>query len=364
MRVLQIISQTAVGGAESFAHALSCELSRRGHAVLLLANRDNGPLFERPRPEGMEVRALDRTGRSDPRIIPFLLGAIRSFRPNLIHSHNFGANTWARMLAHLFPRIRVICHEHSGLKGKQPRSRDRIDRILYRRASAVFCVSDELRLLLRDRIKVPEARLHTLPNGIDVDYYARPEGVAVDPGGVVCVASLTPVKNHAGLLKAWKEVMTIQPHARLTLVGEGTLRRAIEEQIRRDRLDGSVTLAGLQADTRPSLWRASIFVMASHREGLPLALLEAMAAGLACAAPGVGGIPEALDGGNAGRLFPPGESAELRDAILALLSSPGERAALAGRALDRVRERYSLAACVDLIEMAYRKGRAQIPRSG
>lgn len=364
MRVLQLISQTKVGGAESFGHSLCCELARRGHQVLLLANRANGPLFERAHPAGMETRALDRTRRSDPRIVSFLLGAIRDFHPDVIHSHNFGANTWARILARLFPRIRLVCHEHSGLKVRQPARRDTIDRLLYGRASAVFCVSEEVRRVLQDRIGVRGEILHTLPNGIDIGRYARPPDTPVELGEVVCVASLTPVKNHAGLLDVWREVVGAWPGAHLTLVGEGALRGEIEERIRNDRLAGSVSLAGLQADPSPWLWRASIFVMASHHEGLPLALLEAMAAGLACVAPRVGGIPEALDGGRAGRLFPPGGAAELRDAILSLLSSPDERAILAGRARDRVRERYSLAACVDAIEKAYYDARTRIPRSG
>ncbi len=353
MRILQLISQTAIGGAETFALNLSCELVRRGHEVLLLSNRANGPLFELPRPPGLEVSALDRTSRRDPRIIRFLTSSIVRFRPEVIHSHNFEANTWARSMGLLFPRIRIVCHEHSGLKGRQKRNRDWLDRLLYRRCAAVFCVNEELRELMRDRIGIEERILHVLPNGIEVERYEPPASVERNRHEAVCVASLTPVKNHAMLIDAWSEVIERIPEARLTLVGDGALRGDLHGKAHARGIGQSITFAGLTADVRPFLWKASVFVMSSHREGLPLSLLEAMSAGLACVAPSVGGIPQALAHGDAGVLVPAGDASALAEALAALLSDPGACRRLGERAHRQAAERYSLRACADRIEAAY-----------
>ena len=140
MRVVQLIAQNTIGGAETVGYTISVELARRGHDVLLLANRDNGPLFERERPSNMQVKAIDRKSRLDPRILSFLIGSIKEFRPDILHSHNFESNTWARSLGFLFPGLPVICHDHSGRKSNQPTHRIWIDRLLFRRCAAVFAV--------------------------------------------------------------------------------------------------------------------------------------------------------------------------------------------------------------------------------
>lgn len=353
MRILQLISQTFIGGAETFGFAVSAELARRGHEVLLLANRLNGPLFEKERPRGMEVRALDRRSRLDPHIVSFLAGAIREFRPDVFHSHNFEANVWARTISLLYPRLPIVCHEHSGKKIHQQGHRIWIDRILYPRCAAVVVCTPSLEQLMRERYHLPDRKLHYLPNGIEVDRYFPDGSIARDPLEVVCVAALTPVKNHEGILRAWRNVVDAHPRARLTLVGQGDLHDQLVARRHELGLDANVAFAGMQADVRPYLWKASIFLLFSHAEAGPISLLEAMAAELACVAPEVGEIPAMLDGGKAGRLVPLEDERALATALTELLSSTEERAALAGRGRAHVTANYSVGKCVDGIEAIY-----------
>lgn len=353
MRVLQLISQTRLGGAEIFAYTLSRELTLRGHEVTLLANRSNGPLFDLERPEGMRVQALHRTSRWDPGIVGFLIGSILRFRPHVLHSHNFEANTWARALGLLFPHLTVICHDHSGRKIHQPRHRIWIDRLLFRRCAAIFVVSDELGILLRRRHRVPARLVRVLPNGIDAASFRPPFGHSRHPLGVVCVASLTEVKNHSGILRAWREVVRAHPGARLTLVGDGPLRAALEAQARDEGSASSVVFAGLQNDVRPVLWANSALVLFSHREALPLSLLEGMAAGLACVAPSIGGIPQVLRDGDSGRLVAPGDEPALAQALIDLLGNPESLRMMTLAAQEDVAERFGLRTCIDRIEQTY-----------
>jgi glycosyltransferase involved in cell wall biosynthesis len=139
------------------------------------------------------------------------------------------------------------------------------------------------------------------------------------------------------------------------LVGDGPLRRELADQAARLGVSDAVELAGLQVDVRPLLWRASVFALASHREAMPLALLEAMAAGLACVAVSVGEIPEVLEHGRCGMLVPPADADALGAAMLRLLEDDEAREALATAARSRVESAYSLRSCVDRVEEAYRE---------
>ena len=360
MRIVQLVSQTVLGGAETYGYNLASGLAERGHEVLFLANRSNGPLLEKPRPEALRVDALARRSRLDPSILTFLVGHLREFRPEVLHAHNFGANSWARTLGLLFPRMAVICHVHAGrMVTSQRTDRAWIDRVLFRRADLVLGLNEEMMAYLTGRLRVPRERALLLPNGIDMERFSPPPDGTRDPLEVVCVASLTDVKNHVCLIDAWSRVARKVPGARLTLVGDGPLRGELEAQAEALGVSGSVTFAGLQSDVLPFYRRAAIFTLTSHREALPLSLLEAMATGAVPVASQVGGIPEVLEDGRTGFLVPPGDveavAARLTERLVDL-----EGTARIGRAARRsVEGRYGLGAALDRLEVAYGKALAR-----
>jgi len=356
VRIIQLIPQNQLGGLECLAYRVSSQLSSRGHEVLLLSNRDNGPLFDQNRPSNMQVRALNRRSRLDPRILPFLAGSIRHFDPQILHSHNFEANTWARTMGLFFPRVAVICHSHSGNTFFLPRHNVWIDRLLYRRCDGILVVNNELKSLLRDKHQAPPSKIHVLPNAIEVEYYKLPAGQPLrEPLEVVCVASLTETKNHVSLLTAWRQVAVAFPQARLTLVGDGPLRGTLEKQAQEQNISDSIRFVGLQCDVRPFLWRASIFVLPSLREGMPMSLLEAMASGTACIATAVGGIPDLISDGITGRLVRPGDSSSLANTLLELLRCHEEVEQLGQRAQKKIAASFCLDRYVDRVEALYKK---------
>lgn len=354
MRIAHLISQTVLGGAESYGFTLASELAARGHVVRLLANRANGPLFERSRPSGLEVRALPRTNRLDPSIFRFFARELDGFRPDIVHAHNFGANTWARAWGLLHSRIGIVCHIHSGrMVTSQAPHRREIDRLLFRRADAVIVLNKEQVDYVATRLDLPRERILLLPNGIDMVRFAPPAPGERNPLDAVCVASLTPVKNHEGLLRAFAAARVRAPSARLTLVGDGELRGTLEALARTLGIEDSVTFAGLQPDVLPYLRRAGVFVLASHREAMPLALLEAMASGMAAVASAVGAIPEMIEDDVNGVLSPADDVAALGAHIGDLLVDPVAQARLGRAARETVVNRYSLRASVDQLERLY-----------
>ena len=349
MRILQLISQSRVGGAEVVGFTLASEFARRGNPTLLLSNRANGPLLDRPHAPGMVVAALPRTHRYDARIVPFLLGRASGFRPDVIHAHGWEASVWGRLLGLANPGVAVICHMHSSqFVHRHTRWRILIDRLLYSRADAVLVLNEIQKEFLLRVGRLDPRKLHVVPNGIDLDRFSPLPGQRRNHSAV-CVANFTNVKNHESILRAWKLVVAEVPDARLTLVGSGPLEEDLRGQARASGLGDQVVFAGPRDDVRPFLWDAQIFVLFSHLEALPLALLEAMAAGCACVTSAVGGIPEVLEHGRTGVLVPAGDVAALSAAVVQLLRNDRQRDALAADGGREVARRFALDPWLDRI---------------
>jgi len=208
----------------------------------------------------------------------------------------------------------------------------------------------------------PRSRIHYLPNGVAVPparepgdrVAARVALAAVDPALnppdwaplAVYAGRLHEAKGLADLVAAWEAIVGRWPNARLCLAGEGPLRETLAEQIEVRGLDGRVVLAGTFDQVDELLAAADLFVLPSHQEGMSLALLEAMAAGLPIVATDIPGNRDLLAADRHALLVPPGDPAALAAAIGRLLDEPELAAELGAAARDRVAGEFSLAKCV------------------
>jgi glycosyltransferase involved in cell wall biosynthesis len=156
------------------------------------------------------------------------------------------------------------------------------------------------------------------------------------------VANFTPKKDHLGLLRAMDAVRRHIPGAQLLLIGTGPLEAELRHAVEQHGLAENVRFLGSRADVPTLLPALDVFVLGSRFEGLPISLLEAMAANVACVATRVGGIPEAIDDGRTGLLVEPGHPDVLAEAIVVLLSDPATRARLARGGRDRVAADFSI----------------------
>jgi glycosyltransferase involved in cell wall biosynthesis len=212
------------------------------------------------------------------------------------------------------------------------------------RAAFVACISDFCRsqgMLFSD--PAHWNRLHIIHCGIDPALYARDEGRP--PGAhLVLVGRLAAVKGVPVLLDALARVTDI-PGLRLTLVGDGPDRAALETHARALGLSGIVTFAGYQTSTQvaATLRDADALVLPSFAEGLPVVLMEAMATGLPVIATQIAGIPELVRDGENGRLVPPGNADALAEAIRDILTDPARAHAMGAGGQARVRADHDIA---------------------
>jgi glycosyltransferase involved in cell wall biosynthesis len=187
------------------------------------------------------------------------------------------------------------------------------------------------------KVGFAENQIVLLPNGVNPATYeeiaARRARTPVIPGErqtVVCLARLAYQKGQDTLLQAWRIVQARMPTTRLILAGEGGMRAQFECLAASLGVAETVEFAGLVTDTRSLLAEAHAFVLPSRFEGMPNALLEAMAAGLPCVATRVSGSEDIIVDGQSGLLVPPDDPKALASALLAILTDP-ERASAMGR---------------------------------
>lgn len=165
-------------------------------------------------------------------------------------------------------------------------------------------------------------------------------GLAANDRLVLTVARFTPQKGHTALLAAIPTILEREPHAKFLLVGRGPEQASIEEQVRDTGLGDAVRLLGQRDDVADLLASADLFVLPSHFEGLPLALLEAMADGVPVITSEVGGTVEAIGSGHP-FLVPPGDAAALASAIVGALGDPAGARASADMAQARFHAQFS-----------------------
>jgi glycosyltransferase involved in cell wall biosynthesis len=356
--VYSVVDRTGSGGAQTVIARLLTSLRRRGHVVTAAWP---GPA---PRPVPGEwvcplhVRpasgAVPSRGRKYhlPSLVRLAAGLIR-FRPQIVNVHFVSEQAlYFLRLGGLFGYKTVLSAHGTDVLKPAPAWRDLLPDFLGR-ADAVTVVSQNLAERVLSYPGVDPARVHVIPNGIDCGFWSPGGGGPPVPPMAVAVGRLEPVKGFDLLLRAFAAVRGAVPDARLCIVGDGRLAGELTAQAGALGLGGAVELPGRldRESVRDRLRRASVFVLSSRSEGMPLALLEAMACGVPPVATRVGGVPEVVAGG-AGLLVPPGDADALAAALVRVLRDPGLAAEL-GQAAHRRAQAFSSASSEAAYERLY-----------
>ncbi len=347
-RVLQLIASSRGGGAVH-VRDLTFGLQAQGFSVCVAMPEDDGNV----RRDELESQAVPFhrvdiaegfSGRALWRIRELASGA------DLLHVHGARAALFGRLVAASLgqQRPRTLFTVHGFAAPHYPWIKRKalllIERILARVTDAWICVSQAERdSLIASRAADPR-RTTVIHNGIDVTRFAPLEEacqsarhtLGLDPTGyvVVTVCRLYRPRDLGTLLQAFRLSVDRGLRGQLLIVGEGPLRPDIERHVASLKLGGIVRLLGMRRDVPLLLSAADCFVLSSRGwEGLPLTVLEAMAAGLPVIASDVGGTKEAVVEGETGHLFAPGDFGALASRLqeLAANRSRGHELGLAGR---------------------------------
>jgi glycosyltransferase involved in cell wall biosynthesis len=304
------------------------------------------------RQQRLPYRTFASKSATDRNTVADLKAWIKEFKPHVIHSHGYKADIVAWLAGKTsLAGLMATCHPWLGTReSRRMWLYKKLDQLTLTRFDKVVAISDAVKadctegLCRRNDIQV-------IANGLDLDSsdFDKPAagdrkkwGISADAFVLGVIGRLSQEKGQRQLLPAFAELCrkTERPLT-LLLAGDGPDRTYLEKLARELGLNGQVKFLGFQQDIPALLACLDLFVMPSLSEGLPLALLEAMAAGRSILATDVGEIKQILDNGLGGLVVEPGNSEKLYKALADLIDQPARRQEMAQYAREQAKSRFS-----------------------
>jgi glycosyltransferase involved in cell wall biosynthesis len=359
IRLVEIIATLDLGGAETQLAETTARLDRRRFEPRVIALTRGGPLERRLAEAGVPLEVVGKRGKADPGALLRLARRLRALDPDVVHTHLFTANAYGRAAARAARlRAALVASEESTDPAKPAWARA-IDRRLAPATARVVCVSEAVRAAQESR-GIPPAKLVVVPPGVDVESIRLRATEPPEPWRTVTVCRLEAPKDVETLLAALALLRARGRPATLDVAGDGPDRPRLEAAVARLGLLGAVRLLGAREDIPALLARAPVFALSTRYEGLGVAILEAMALARPVVASAVGGVPEAVAGGETGLLVPPGDPGALASALEALHADPARARALGEAGLARVRARFTIEARVAALERIFEEEAARV----
>jgi glycosyltransferase involved in cell wall biosynthesis len=381
LRVAQLVETLDAGGAEALAVDIAGELAVRGHESHLIVARGDGPFRNRALPSVAfhDLGRPRRDGSQVYRIAHFLEmcrrleAMLRSDRIDVLQTHLPKANFLGLVMAwrgvcRVYPTVHNNREfDYGDRAGRTKRALRRAGyRQMLRHCRAVIAVSEQVKASLVEELGVGPglaARIAVVPNGVRIGTPPAPDrlealraawGAAEGQALIIGAGRLTPQKDFASLVAALAGLESVSTDWRCVIAGDGELRADLESRIEAAGLRGRVRLAGLIDDLPALLAAADLFCLPSRFEGLPLVLLEAMAAGLPTVAFAIDGVTDVVHDGRQACLAPPGDIHAFADAIASLLNDRNRCREMGAAAHALAAGRYGFGTTVDRLEAVYR----------
>jgi glycosyltransferase involved in cell wall biosynthesis len=362
MCIVHVLSSFGMGGQERVAFDLAVGQREAGHdaVAVSLAPDDEGPLGEEFRRAGVDIVHLPKRSGFDVRL-PWELGQLfRRRGATVVHTHNPQPLIYGGAPAKLAGA--ALVHTKHGVNPDNGR------RVWMRKAAgrltdAFVAVSEPTAAVARSEKECDGDKLRVIPNGIDLTRFGRdPEdraairrdlGIPAQAWVVGTVGRLWPEKGHPFLLRAIEPLLGRDFH--LIIAGDGPEAGGLARAVSALSTPGSVHLLGARKDIPRVIAAFDTFVLSSVREGLPLVIPEAMAAGLPVVSTAVGGIPQVVADGETGYLVAYDDDAALRDRLEYLSDDPERARSLGRRGREVALARYSCRRMVDDYLTLYRE---------
>jgi len=315
------------------------------------AGPESNAFLNAVRAAGIDLDVIPERGRFDSSVISSLREIVARLRPDIIQTHAPKSHFLVRWMGLQRGRSWIAFHHGDTAEDLKMRLYTQLDRWSMRAANRAVTVCEPFADLLVDR-GVRRDRLHIVPNAMAAAPFVPKEEVsalrdrlALPPATrvILSVGRLSSEKGHADLLAAMRLLLRDHPQLaiKLILVGDGIERPSLERTAAAPDLASSVIFAGQCSNVWPYYSLADVFVLPSHSEGSPNALLEAMSAGVPIVATKVGGVPETVEDGRSALLLPPSEPAAMASALARVLNDPALATRLAANASERLEKRFS-----------------------
>jgi glycosyltransferase involved in cell wall biosynthesis len=346
--VLQVAYSLDHGGSERLACDLAIQL-RPEFQTSVVAIEAGGALEGELTGHEVPWRVIGRRSGFDWRVSFKLYRLFRHWRPEVIVTHHLMELIYAGIPARLAGATLVhIEHEYFSL-----RTRAHQLGMLSKLCSAVVVPGEAVRRFVCSNAGVSAAKVFVIPNSVDTARYAASPRVGRHVFGlsdrmwvVGNVARFDRAKDHETLIRAFKIVRDEQRDVKLALVGDGALRHEVRSFAEQIGVGADVEFFGARDDVADILPNLDAFALSSVEEGVPMALLEAMACARPVVATNVGGIPGIVVDGQTGRLVGPRDAPALARALLEIMRDPDAARRMGVAARKRIEDQFGLAASV------------------
>jgi glycosyltransferase involved in cell wall biosynthesis len=366
-RVLHVVRSLEVGGLERVVCELvTCRGVEDTSVACLTARGQFADVLES---KGGCVHLLCNPAAGRFRLAIRLARLIRKLKPDVIHCHNLFAHAVGTAASLLAGCPLTVLTKH-GTYLPRSRAGSSIHKACLRR-SPIVAVSSEIRGIVAAWAPAMVPRTIVIPNGVSVpeeigekdrDELRKMFGWALDEFVFISVSRIVAGKRLDDLIDAFASVRKVSTHTRLVIVGDGPVLAALKRHAIASGCGESIAFLGQRLDTRSLLSAADAFVLSSDNEGLPMALLEAMAARLPVVATSVGEVPFVVDHERSGYIVPPRSPMILRDALNRIASQPSAAKVMGLEGWERVVKDFSVSSTVAKYEDVYAEALTERPR--
>ena len=324
MKIVQILPSLDLGGMERLTIDLALQQKSEGHEPLIYCTSHPGLFAPEAEAADVPVHSFGKTAGFSLRLVRSLASRLRVDHPHVLHAHNALVLHYALLAARLARVSVVVNTRHGGNMNWDPHC-ERIWRRCVRWTDAVVFISEGVREYYVSRDRLSRRNTSVIYNGINLDRFtARPaqRGTALSHFRVGCVGRLVPAKDHVSLIRAFALVSCVMPEAELHILGDGPCRSVISQTAESLGIANRVFLPGVSHDVAGFLSTLDLFVLSSIDEGLPISLMEAMAAGLPVISTRLPGLTELAPENVVAGYCSPGQPESLAEHILRAAARP------------------------------------------
>jgi glycosyltransferase involved in cell wall biosynthesis len=340
MRMVHFVTGGFSGATQVAVDLALAAQQQAGHSVLLVLRKKRNTSAEKVqalRAQGLQVEVVPSW--SHTATVWALYRLFKTWQPDVLFAHGFSDHIWGRM-AGKWAQVALMLHVEHNSRERYTAWRRQQSAWLESATACHIGVSEGVRQSLIDQ-GFPAEKCVAIPNGVDLERF--PAELVSAPwsqreAAVLMASRFARQKDQCTLIEAMAILRQRGVHVALQLAGGGKerLRAAAQQQVQSLGLQSQVQFLGNVADLPKRLAQTQIFVLSTHYEGMPLALVEAMAAGCACIGSDVVGVREVIDHGQTGLLVPHANPTALADALYLLLQEPAQAAALGAAARRKV----------------------------
>jgi len=363
-KVVFLITDLMVGGAEKALVRTAIGLSKSNYDVSVMYLYGKAPLAETLKNAGVPVTNLNMRIKWDVSVLLKLYKLFRKEKPQILHTYMFHADLLGRLIGRL-AHVPIIISSRRNIEiGGQ--IRETINRLTVHLSDATTAVCDNVRQAEIKRSRAKPEKVFRIYNGVEIENFKQVEsrkteklkkdlGIGPDDVVIGTVGRFLEKKGHPFLIRAMHKIISKFPGTKLLLVGYGRLQSRLERKVNNSGLSEKVIFTGSCSDISEMLSVFDVFILPSLWEGMPNAVLEAMAAGLPVVSTAVGGTPEVIKDGETGLLVPAGDSEALADGVINLLKDPERAKKMGATGRDRVEKIFTRSRMIADTEALYEK---------